>query len=483
MEAPEISWRPLGRLLVDKGLLTEERLEEALAAQAKTEGRLGDTLVELGYVSRSSLARALAEQYGMELTVETGFGSGLQARIERRHDESNAWQLASGPQSNQELPPLVLVQPVEEPPAPVEDTSTQMAALEEQWAKLAAAEDRVAEIERELDNVRANAGRREAQVVRFVDRVRRRDARIADLSTAGPEVDAQATTDDRLAELQSELEAVRATAERRQAQVVRFVGHVRRRDAQIAELSAAATDVDAEAASDNRLAELQSELDAVRGDAERRQAQVVRFVGRVRRRDAQIAELSTAGPDVDALAAAEAHAAELQGQLDELSADAGQRQAQVSRFGRGRKRDAQTAELAAAEEEVARLGEEVQRRDEQIGATERELAELREARESFDTKIEDLVEQVRRRDEQIDAVERELAEAGASLEALSAGATERDAEVEALAGQLRQRDEQLGETDRELTELREARAALESRIEQLLRRRGGADSIPRGDRA
>ena len=352
MEAPEISWRPLGRLLVDKGLLTEERLEEALAAQAKTEGRLGDTLVELGYVSRSSLARALAEQYGMELTVETGFGSGLQARIERRHDESNAWQLASGPQSNQELPPLVLVQPVEEPPAPVEDTSTQMAALEEQWAKLAAAEDRVAEVERELENVRASAGRREAQVVRFVDRVRRRDAQIADLSTAGPEVDAQATTDEGLAELQSELDAVRATSERRQAQVVRFVGHVRRRDAQIAELSAAATGANAEAASDDRLAELQSELDAIRADAERRQAQVVRFVGRVRRRDAQIAELSTADPDVDALAAAEAQVAELQGQLDELSADAGQRQAQVSRFGRGRKRDAQTAELAAAEEEV-----------------------------------------------------------------------------------------------------------------------------------
>ena len=244
MEAPEISWRPLGRLLVDKGLLTEERLEEALAAQAKTEGRLGDTLVELGYVSRSSLARALAEQYGMELTVETGFGSGLQARIERRHDENNAWQLASGPQSNHELPPLVLVQPVEEPPAPAEDTSTQMAALEEQWAKLAAAEDRVAEVERELEAARANAGRREAQVVRFVGRVRRRDAQLAELSTAGPQVEERTATEERLAELQSELDAVRTTAERRQAQVVRFVGHVRRRDAQIAELSTAVPDVE-----------------------------------------------------------------------------------------------------------------------------------------------------------------------------------------------------------------------------------------------
>ena len=62
-----ISWRPLGQLFVEKGLLTEERLEHALAVQAATGGRLGEKLVELGYVSSSSLAQLLAEQYGVEL--------------------------------------------------------------------------------------------------------------------------------------------------------------------------------------------------------------------------------------------------------------------------------------------------------------------------------------------------------------------------------------------------------------------------------
>jgi hypothetical protein len=61
-------WRPLGRLLVEKGYLTELELEEALAQQLRREGsRLGEILVEGDYVSGPELARALAEQHGVEL--------------------------------------------------------------------------------------------------------------------------------------------------------------------------------------------------------------------------------------------------------------------------------------------------------------------------------------------------------------------------------------------------------------------------------
>jgi hypothetical protein len=61
-------WRPLGRLLVEKGYLTELELELALAHQARQEGsRLGEILVEGDYVSGPELARALAEQHGVEL--------------------------------------------------------------------------------------------------------------------------------------------------------------------------------------------------------------------------------------------------------------------------------------------------------------------------------------------------------------------------------------------------------------------------------
>ena len=85
MECAESIWRPLGELLVEKKLLTEEELELALTEQAETGRLLGAILVERGYVSGPALAVALAEQYGVELHTERGFGTGLWAEIDRRH--------------------------------------------------------------------------------------------------------------------------------------------------------------------------------------------------------------------------------------------------------------------------------------------------------------------------------------------------------------------------------------------------------------
>ena len=85
MERAESIWRPLGELLVEKKLLTEEELELALTEQAETGRLLGAILVERGYVSGPALAIALAEQYGVELHTERGFGTGLWAEIDRRH--------------------------------------------------------------------------------------------------------------------------------------------------------------------------------------------------------------------------------------------------------------------------------------------------------------------------------------------------------------------------------------------------------------
>lgn len=64
------TWRPLGRLLVDKGLITQTQLAEALLTQADTDGRLGEILVERGVITGSQLAHALGEQHGVELTGE-----------------------------------------------------------------------------------------------------------------------------------------------------------------------------------------------------------------------------------------------------------------------------------------------------------------------------------------------------------------------------------------------------------------------------
>jgi hypothetical protein len=64
------TWRPLGRVLVENGLITQTELAEALLQQNGTNGRLGEILIERGAITGSDLAHALSEQHGVELTGE-----------------------------------------------------------------------------------------------------------------------------------------------------------------------------------------------------------------------------------------------------------------------------------------------------------------------------------------------------------------------------------------------------------------------------
>jgi hypothetical protein len=107
MEPAESIWRPLGELLIGKGLVTKEELELALAEQSESGRLLGAILVERGFVSGPALAVALAEQYGVELATERGFGTGLWAEIDRRH------RLGRG---QSEPGNVVTLEPVKPPP-------------------------------------------------------------------------------------------------------------------------------------------------------------------------------------------------------------------------------------------------------------------------------------------------------------------------------------------------------------------------------
>src|SRR5438067_248957 len=62
-------WPPLGRLLVDGGLITQTQLEQALAEQRRDGARLGDIVLAKGWVSRLGLASAVARQHGLELSA------------------------------------------------------------------------------------------------------------------------------------------------------------------------------------------------------------------------------------------------------------------------------------------------------------------------------------------------------------------------------------------------------------------------------
>src|SRR4051794_26679396 len=105
VEAAEQAWRPLGELLLAKGLISQEELDKGLAAQEETGRLLGAILVERGYVSGPALAVALAEQYGVELDQQRGFGTGLWAEIDRRHREGR------GPEPTENVVQLEPVKP------------------------------------------------------------------------------------------------------------------------------------------------------------------------------------------------------------------------------------------------------------------------------------------------------------------------------------------------------------------------------------
>ena len=56
------SWRRLGDIFVERGFVTPEQLEHALARQRETGERVGEALVAQGSISKFELAGALAEQ-------------------------------------------------------------------------------------------------------------------------------------------------------------------------------------------------------------------------------------------------------------------------------------------------------------------------------------------------------------------------------------------------------------------------------------
>jgi type II secretory ATPase GspE/PulE/Tfp pilus assembly ATPase PilB-like protein len=64
--------RPLGALLVDRGLITTTQLEAALVEVERGQGRLGEMLVEAGCLSRRQLAATLAEQADLEFVDLSG---------------------------------------------------------------------------------------------------------------------------------------------------------------------------------------------------------------------------------------------------------------------------------------------------------------------------------------------------------------------------------------------------------------------------
>jgi Cdc6-like AAA superfamily ATPase len=55
--------RRLGDIVVERGLITAEQLEHALKVQRESGGKLGEVLVNLGFITRVGLAGVITEQW------------------------------------------------------------------------------------------------------------------------------------------------------------------------------------------------------------------------------------------------------------------------------------------------------------------------------------------------------------------------------------------------------------------------------------
>lgn len=56
----------LGDMLLQRGILTEKKLQRGLTVAHESRRRIGDVLVELGYVTEDQVAHCLADQYGFD---------------------------------------------------------------------------------------------------------------------------------------------------------------------------------------------------------------------------------------------------------------------------------------------------------------------------------------------------------------------------------------------------------------------------------
>ena len=55
----------LGELLTKASLITQDQLKEALKVQKETAGKLGETLIKLGFVSEEDITECLSQQFGV----------------------------------------------------------------------------------------------------------------------------------------------------------------------------------------------------------------------------------------------------------------------------------------------------------------------------------------------------------------------------------------------------------------------------------
>lgn len=81
--------RALGTMLVERGLLESERLDEALRIGTESGERLGEVVVRLGWVTEEDLAKVLADQWQLRYLDRSGISFDADALSRLSREEAN----------------------------------------------------------------------------------------------------------------------------------------------------------------------------------------------------------------------------------------------------------------------------------------------------------------------------------------------------------------------------------------------------------
>lgn len=303
---------PLGAILVRRGLLTEQQLEQALAENKRTGEPTGEVIVRLGFASAATIAQALATQHGGPLKTEygyaVGFGGSTPAAAAPPPPVSPVPAQDERPAASAPMSAVRAAPPVDPvlAPAPVPVAAAPDAAPPQpdpvllQWQQhaqqLAAHRDAAL---RELEETKVRLAELEvAAVVRDTDLAAQKDLERA-------RADAEA----RNAELDRELAELRASA-------AADDGHLAAATARVAELESSAA----------RDAGLQAELAKAREEAAR--VQHIEKVALEAAHESMAAHTADLEEKLNALEATTARTAKVERQLEEAIAQIAQLEAE-----------------------------------------------------------------------------------------------------------------------------------------------------------
>lgn len=512
MEAAQIPWRPLGELFVEKGLISTDQLEEALAEQAATGKRLGEILVRNNLISSPELTQTLMEQLGREVAKEEGFGTGLWAEIRRRNgnpdterptpaagqdrgpfgeglarkltlapDEPNGSAPPGQDAEVQELRPS-LPQPPEEG-VPRAEADPERELLHEAQQEIEVLEQLVSEreqrliaLETEIDSLRSSGSGGDS-VSGDLEALRLElEAALTETGVRGARVDELEATltarDDRIAELQHEL-AESSTAKREAAANEEELAAARARvgelEAAVSETNDRLTDLEATLAAErDAQGDLRQQLEsAARLEEEARQAfsEVSRGLEGLRsERDAARADIAERDQELAAL-------------REQLAA------AEAARAEDGERAGALEQELVSTQSTQAQLNEELARLREELAGTpaveqaltavrgqladaqaghEAEAARSRQLQDELQRERDDQAERAREFDDRLSVLSQQLSDAEAALQ-------EKQNEQESLRRESDELRAKLHEAEERAAELESTVGLLDDREEELTR--------------